>query len=586
MATAIPLALAKSTTGNGFQLVPQSNFTQAGGLSGFTQGTAQDVYNAINNRKSDLAGWISKGYTNYTNELNTLNSFGDLSSLDPTKLAQAYGSFNNGDWSQLAAVLSGQSVASGFVGGADAAGGFQSATQYAQDQQTNADVAAGKLIPIKNAQGQVTGYTVPGSPGDLLAQGKDPSSSTLPQFQGIIQQNNQMGIQQNPKITVPSTIPASVLGTNATTSGVLNQATGGQTMPSTPQGVIAKLVETLTPGSSSNEVKRLQQLIIDTGNKNDPAIAALAHAGSTGFYGPLTQAAVKAWQAGQGNTQVQGQNAPTGQNGASGGVIKDQSGVQADTTNFDFTKVDPTDQKSLVSAQFALTTKLADIQSQIAAKTAEMQKQMNIVQDKTIGMSYIGGQQTALRNFFNLQLAPLQQQEALIKTQMDGVKSLLDEANTASKAASDKTYQEAQIKNIESQIADRKANPSGGLTALQSQSQAEIATNNKLLLASRNQGAEADGVYADPNLYAKLRGQSVMSASEFDNRFGYLVNPASRAKLGITNANAGTDAVPGALTQGDMAKGLNWVLNNGTAADQEKFNTDRGFQAWVMSQVQ
>lgn len=235
----------------------------------------------------------------------------------------------------------------------------------------------------------------------------------------------------SPNITVPSTIPSSVLGTNATISGVLNQASGNQQQisPSTPQGVIARLIEMLKPGTTSNDVKRLQQLIIDTGNKSDPAIAALAHAGSTGFYGQITQAAVKAWQSGQtGATVTSSTGTPSmGQNGASGGVIKDQSGVQADTTNFDFTKVNPTDPKSLISAQFAIITKLSDIRSQIADKTAEMQKQMNIVQDKTIGMSYIGGQQTALRNFFNLQLAPLQQQEAMLTSQLDGIKSLVSE---------------------------------------------------------------------------------------------------------------------------------------------------------------
>lgn len=58
------------------------------------------------------------------------------------------------------------------------------------------------------------------------------------------------------------------------------------------------------------------------------------------------------------------------------------------------------------------------------------------------------------------------------------------------------------------------------------------------LEASRNQGAEADGVYADPNLYKKLRAKAKMSASEFDNRFGYLVNPASRASIGVGAASS------------------------------------------------
>lgn len=49
--------------------------------------------------------------------------------------------------------------------------------------------------------------------------------------------------------------------------------------------------------------------------------------------------------------------------------------------------------------------------------------------------------------------------------------------------------------------------------------------------------AGSDG-FTDPNLYARLRQISTVSPTEFDNRFGYLVNPLSRAKLGITASGA------------------------------------------------
>lgn len=57
--------------------------------------------------------------------------------------------------------------------------------------------------------------------------------------------------------------------------------------------------------------------------------------------------------------------------------------------------------------------------------------------------------------------------------------------------------------------------------------------NNQLV------GAKGTDGYTDPNLYARLRASSSISASDFDNRFGYLVNPASYAKLGISKGNAG-----------------------------------------------
>lgn len=49
------------------------------------------------------------------------------------------------------------------------------------------------------------------------------------------------------------------------------------------------------------------------------------------------------------------------------------------------------------------------------------------------------------------------------------------------------------------------------------------------LLASRNQGPEADGQYADPNLFVRLRAQSSMAPSTFNGKYGYLINPASRS---------------------------------------------------------
>lgn len=48
--------------------------------------------------------------------------------------------------------------------------------------------------------------------------------------------------------------------------------------------------------------------------------------------------------------------------------------------------------------------------------------------------------------------------------------------------------------------------------------------------------AEGSDGYTDPNLYAKLRASSGLSASDFDNRFGYLVNPLSTKRLGIASS--------------------------------------------------
>lgn len=105
-----------------------------------------------------------------------------------------------------------------------------------------------------------------------------------------------------------------------------------------------------------------------------------------------------------------------------------------------------------------------------------------------------------------------------------------------------------------------------------------VANLNKQLTDAKG----SDG-YTDPNLYARLRSTSTLSGSDFDNRFGYLVNPLSAARLGLTNAITSQ----GALSPTDYTKGLNYLLTHGaTQDDQSKFQTDRSFQAWVLGKVE
>lgn len=63
----------------------------------------------------------------------------------------------------------------------------------------------------------------------------------------------------------------------------------------------------------------------------------------------------------------------------------------------------------------------------------------------------------------------------------------------------------------------------------------QAKSTSKVLLDARG----PDG-YTDPNLYAQERVNSRMSPTEFDNRFGYLVNPQSKDRLGLgTTAKSG-----------------------------------------------
>jgi hypothetical protein len=69
--------------------------------------------------------------------------------------------------------------------------------------------------------------------------------------------------------------------------------------------------------------------------------------------------------------------------------------------------------------------------------------------------------------------------------------------------------------------------------------QAEISSINSKL----NNARGVDG-YTDPNLYSKLRATSDISPNEFDNRFGNLVNPESRPKLGLQSTVNKSDLTP------------------------------------------
>ena len=76
----------------------------------------------------------------------------------------------------------------------------------------------------------------------------------------------------------------------------------------------------------------------------------------------------------------------------------------------------------------------------------------------------------------------------------------------------------------------------------------QITTSAISNINSQLKGAVGSDGYTDPNLYARLRSTSSLSASDFDNRFAYLVNPESRAKLGLTSAQAGNTPIPGNFT--------------------------------------
>jgi uncharacterized protein YjgD (DUF1641 family) len=88
--------------------------------------------------------------------------------------------------------------------------------------------------------------------------------------------------------------------------------------------------------------------------------------------------------------------------------------------------------------------------------------------------------------------------------------------------------------------ANRKEKASGGVSK-PTEGDKEVGDLNSIqsqLLQSRNVGPEADGIYADPNLYARLRASARVAGTDFDKRFSYLINPASYSRLGIKGSSS------------------------------------------------
>ena len=91
--------------------------------------------------------------------------------------------------------------------------------------------------------------------------------------------------------------------------------------------------------------------------------------------------------------------------------------------------------------------------------------------------------------------------------------------------------------------------------------------------------------YTDPNLYSRLRATSSLSATDFDNRFGYLVNPQSRANLGITSAVAGSQWKPPSADEATV-NSLIATHPEVKNIDQDKLKMDATYFYWVKSELE
>lgn len=91
--------------------------------------------------------------------------------------------------------------------------------------------------------------------------------------------------------------------------------------------------------------------------------------------------------------------------------------------------------------------------------------------------------------------------------------------------------------------------------------------------------------YTDPNLYAKLRAASTLSAPEFDDRFGYLVNPVSATRLGLSTTASTPFATPTATDKSTLMTALAANPKEAASVDMGKLATDPQYFYWVQAQL-
>jgi hypothetical protein len=383
--------------------------------------------------------------------------------------------------------------------------------------------------------------------------------------------------------SVPSTVGSGALTGGQTKEQLLQQA---QQADAQRQAGTIKDIPTLSaalqPGSTGADVATLQNFLAmaDTGPAAKALAAAFKSGTKPGFYGDLTKAALAEWQQTLGPDGKPRVQAPVSDYGYFGpktmAALEDVRKKMSDNPNLTLAEANAGfksagvpgitvngDDGSKTGTPAGLTAssvqelmdyhlsqvkarskKLEDLTNQLAQATGDYAQGQVHAENRLTDTAMVGGDLARLKQQYAMKTAPIQAQIDAIKT-ATGMET--DEINTALafwKASQElnqpKTYQLGndlyEYKNGKyTKVITGKATPTSASTDA-----ATIADVNSQLLQSRNIGAEADGVYADPNLYASLRSKSSLSPTDFDNRFGYLVNPLSRPKLGIGATIAGT----------------------------------------------
>lgn len=431
-------------------------------------------------------------------------------------------------------------------------GAPQLASQYQADQAQAQAIASGQMVQIGTAANGQPLYAPKGT------------AATTPGLQATAQNPNPVagggtGFVGSPNINIPNVIPDSVLNYSGSKAGVLAAA-----QAKAPQ-------VNLQQGQSGPEVKQLQEFLIGQGYQ--------IPAGATGFFGDQTKAALTKFQEDQKVQAGQyfgyyGPKTIDAANNLQAAITKSLQGstdpLSAGNSVLQSSGMNPLNITGPINAKDVPSVFTYYIQSmqrkqeQLDAAQKELDAAIsagNRGAIKTQGqlgvtMPLIGAELQRLKETVAYTTQPIQDQvDSLTRSlgmDKDMMNTIMAYGQYVQKLNEPEyhTVGNTLLRMYPDGRVERAYTGSQTMTAGEksdARAKQEVSDISTKLLASRNQGAEADGVYADPNLYAQLRSQSTMSASDFDNRFGYLVNPASRSRLGVGTTAAGITAADQAI---------------------------------------
>lgn len=436
------------------------------------------------------------------------------------------------------------------------------------------------------------------NPGGSTSPVSNPPASTSGSNQNIYNPSTGQKGYQVPGAAIPAgwlAIPAGGVpnaSPSGTQTGQTTSATVGGAPPAQTTPTINIPAQPLQPGATGDAVKQLQDMLVSLGLMTAAQVAT-----GPGIYGPQTTAAVKALQEqlGVDNSTGPGYFGPrtiaalqqyvasqSQQGGNPGGTTGNPGSTTGGTTGNpngtggvggggpadSYLEGSNTNLASLlagVGINLGPQTSLSDMVKQLATLygldeiNGEMKKlddqyandvaavnddpwisegiritKISKLKDKYDSKKLMLTNRLALNKdvvgqavtLFN---AEKSQEQALLLKALDAKLSATDSTKTTTDITE---YNVARTQGFKGTLLDWQTKQAN----LKAVKPSTININTSASTSAEQQLLDARGSdgYTDPNLYASVRAKSTLSPTVFNDKFGYLVNPASRQRLGVS----------------------------------------------------